>query len=155
MITDIHGEDRLVQATFTDHLRDVLGWESIYAHNEETFGPNGTLGRANEREAVLARNLTVAVDRLNVDLPQSARQQAVEKLTRVDFSRSLIQQNKDFHDFIRPSSSSRFNARSHFSAPRPVSVRHFAPWARNAASQIGMVTARNLPACVPCDTPRI
>lgn len=101
MITDIHSEDRLVQATFADHLRDVLGWESIYAYNEETFGPNGTLGRANEREAVLVRDLKAAVERLNVDLPQSARQQAVEKLTRVDFSRSLIQQNKDFHDFIR------------------------------------------------------
>lgn len=101
MITDIHSEDRLVQATFADHLRDALGWESIYAHNEETFGPNGTLGRANEREAVLVRDLRVAVDQLNPDLPQSARQQAVEKLTRVDFSRSLIQQNKDFHDFIR------------------------------------------------------
>ena len=35
MITDIHSEDRLVQATFADHLRDVLGWESIYAHNDE------------------------------------------------------------------------------------------------------------------------
>ncbi|MDP3850727.1 MAG: type I restriction endonuclease [Luteolibacter sp.] len=101
MITDIHSEDREVQTTFANHLRDVLGWESIYAHNEETFGPNGTLGRANEREAVLVRDLRGAVDRLNPDFPQSARQQAVEKLTRVDFSRSLIQQNKDFHDFIR------------------------------------------------------
>ena len=43
MITDINSEDRLVQKTFADHLRDVLGWESIYAHNEETFGPAGTL----------------------------------------------------------------------------------------------------------------
>jgi hypothetical protein len=25
MITDIHSEDRLVQATFADHLRDVDG----------------------------------------------------------------------------------------------------------------------------------
>ncbi|MCX6630082.1 MAG: type I restriction endonuclease, partial [Candidatus Solibacter sp.] len=101
MITDIHSEDREVQEGFANHLRDVLGWESIYAHNEETFGPNGTLGRANEREAVLVRDLRAAVDRLNPDLPQSARHQAVEKLTRVDFSRSLIQQNRDFHDFIR------------------------------------------------------
>ncbi|MBM3836853.1 MAG: hypothetical protein FJ398_02620 [Verrucomicrobia bacterium] len=52
-LTDIHSEDRLVQKTFADHLRNVLGWESVYAHNEETFGPNGTLGRANEREVVL------------------------------------------------------------------------------------------------------
>jgi hypothetical protein len=35
MITDINSEDRLVQKTFADHLHDVLGWESIYAHNDE------------------------------------------------------------------------------------------------------------------------
>ena len=46
MITDINSEDRLVQKTFADHLHDVHGWESIYAHNEETFGPAGLLGRA-------------------------------------------------------------------------------------------------------------
>jgi type I restriction enzyme, R subunit len=29
-LTDINSEDRLVQQTFADHLRDRLGWESIY-----------------------------------------------------------------------------------------------------------------------------
>jgi type I restriction enzyme R subunit len=57
------------------------------------FGLNGTLGRANECEAVLVRDLQAAVDRLNPDLPQSARQEAVKRMTQVDFSRSLIQQN--------------------------------------------------------------
>ncbi len=32
--TDINSEDRLVQKTFADHLRDVLGWESIVAADE-------------------------------------------------------------------------------------------------------------------------
>lgn len=49
MITGINSEDRLVQQTFAEHLHDVLGWESVYAFNTETFGPNSTLGRANER----------------------------------------------------------------------------------------------------------
>jgi hypothetical protein len=35
------------------------------------------------------------------DLPEAAREQAVEKLTRVDFARSLVQHNKEFHAFIR------------------------------------------------------
>ena len=80
MITDINNEDRLVQATFADHLHDVLKWDSIYAFNEETFGPTGTLGRASERDVVLVRDLRAAVDKLNPDLPESARAQAVEKL---------------------------------------------------------------------------
>jgi type I restriction enzyme R subunit len=101
MITDINSEDRLVQKTFADHLHDVLGWESIYAHNEETFGPAGLLGRASDREAVLVRDLRAALKRLNPDLPDSAREQAIEKLTRVDFARSLLQHNREYHDFIR------------------------------------------------------
>ena len=50
MITDINSEDRLVQETFAEHLRDKLGWESVYPDNTETFGPGGRLGRVNERE---------------------------------------------------------------------------------------------------------
>jgi len=101
MLTDIHSDDRLVQKTFADHLRDVLGWESLDAHNEETFGPTGTLGRASERDVVLVRDLRAAVDRLNPELPPSARTQAVERLTRVDFARSLVQHKREFHGFIR------------------------------------------------------
>ncbi len=32
--SDINSEDRLVQQTFADHLRDTLGWESVYAYNQ-------------------------------------------------------------------------------------------------------------------------
>src|SRR5205085_1171204 len=99
MITDIHSEDRLVQQTFAEHLRDRLGWDSIYAYNMETFGPQGTLGRASERDVVLVRDLSAALARLNPNLPEPARQQAVEKLTRVEFSRSLIQHNRECYGF--------------------------------------------------------
>ena len=101
MITDINSEDRLVQQTFADHLCDRLGWESVYAYNAETFGPQGTLGRASERDIVLVRDLHAALARLNPDLLESARAQAVEKLTRIDFARSLIQHNREFYSFIR------------------------------------------------------
>ena len=101
MITDINSEDRLVQRTFADHLQRVLGWESVYAYNQETFGPQGTLGRTSEREVVLARDLRAALARLNPDIPDVAREQAVEKLTRIDFARSLVQHNREFYGFIR------------------------------------------------------
>ena len=38
-------EDTLVQRTTADYLHDHLGWDLVYAYNEETFGPEGTLGR--------------------------------------------------------------------------------------------------------------
>ena len=101
MITDINSEDRLVQQTFAEHLHDKLGWDSVYAYNDETFGAGGTLGRANEREVVLFRDLRAALFRLNPTLPESVREQAVEKLTRLDFSRSLVQHNREFYSYIR------------------------------------------------------
>ena len=101
MITDINSEDRLVQLTFAEHLERMLGWESIYAWNDETFGPNGTLGRADTREVVLIRDLRTALERLNPQLPAEAVSEAIQKLTRVDFSRSLLQHNQEFYKYIR------------------------------------------------------
>jgi len=99
--TDIHSEDRLVQATFAEHLERVLGWESVYAWNQETFGPTGTLGRSSEREAVLGRDLRSALVRLNPLLPPPAIEDAVAQLTHHDFSRSLLQHNQTFHKLLR------------------------------------------------------
>lgn len=101
MITDINSENRLVQKTFADYLHDNLGWESIYAFHQETFGPNGTLGRASERDVVLVRDLRAALVRLNPLLPPEAIEQAIDKPTRIDFARSLIQHNRDFYHLIR------------------------------------------------------
>ena len=100
-LSDINSEDRLVQQTFAEHLEQVLGWESVYAYKAETFGPNGTLGRASERDVVLVRHLRAALVRLNPDIAESAREQAIEKLTRIDFARSLIQHNRELYGFIR------------------------------------------------------
>src|SRR2546428_14177025 len=101
MITDINSEDRLVQKTFADHLRDALGWESVYAFNDETFGPDGTLGRTDMREVVLMRDLRAAISRLNPQLPATTAEEAAAKMARHDFSRSLLQHNQEVHGFIR------------------------------------------------------
>jgi hypothetical protein len=94
MITDINSEDRLVQQTFADYLHDRLGWDNAYAWNTETFGPNGTLGRTSEREVVLSRDLRAALQRLNPTLPPRAIEDAIQTLTRYDFSRSTLQHNQ-------------------------------------------------------------
>jgi type I restriction enzyme R subunit len=99
--TDINSEDRLVQATFAEHLEKALGWDNVYAWNQESFGSAGTLGRTDTREIVLTRDLRAALVRLNQQLPSTAIDEAVAKLTRHDFSRSLLQHNQEFHRFIR------------------------------------------------------
>ena len=100
-VTPINSEDRLVQATVAEHLECALGWDSIYAWNEETFGRDGTLGRADTREAVLTRDLRAALERLNPGLPASAIDDAVRDLTVYDVSRSTVQHNREFHRLIR------------------------------------------------------
>lgn len=100
-ITPINGEDRLVQKTFADHLEKVLGWESVYAWKEETFGPGGTLGRTDTKEAVLTRDLRAALVRLNPGLPDAAIDDALRQLTAYDVSRSTVQHNRDFYRLLR------------------------------------------------------
>ena len=45
-------EDTLVQQTTDDYLKDQLGWDFVYAYNQETFGPVGLLGRNYDREVM-------------------------------------------------------------------------------------------------------
>ena len=100
-VTPINSEDRLVQATVAEHLEQVLGWDGIYAWNEETFGPEGTLSRTDTKQAVLTRDLRAALERLNPDLPASAIEDAVRDLTVYDVSRSMVQHNRDFYRLLR------------------------------------------------------
>ncbi|TQE98529.1 MAG: type I restriction endonuclease subunit R, partial [Spiribacter salinus] len=100
-VTGINSEDRLVQQTFAEHLEHKLGWDSVYAWNSETFGPDGTLGRSDTSEAVLTRDLRAALERLNPELPESAITEAIRKLTVYDVSRSMVQHNRDFYRLIR------------------------------------------------------
>lgn len=100
-VTGINSEDRLVQKTFADHLEQALGWESVYAWNEETFGPDGTLGRTDTTEAVLVRDLRAALKRLNPELPEKAIEDALRKLTEYDVSRSMVQHNREFYTLVR------------------------------------------------------
>jgi type I restriction enzyme R subunit len=99
--TDVNSEDHLVQATFAAHLENELGWESVYAWNHETFGPDGTLGRKDTRDVVLVRDLRAALVRLNPELPQAAIDDAVAALTQHDPTRSLVQHNRGFHALLR------------------------------------------------------
>ena len=100
-VTPVNSEDQLVQATFAEHLEQVLGWDSIYAWNQETFGGDGTLGRADTKEAVLTRDLRAALERLNPDLPASAIEDALRELTVYDVSRSIVQHNRYFYRLLR------------------------------------------------------
>ena len=61
-------EDVLAQQTTADYMCDELGWDSVYAHNTETFRPGGLLGRKSDREVVLTRYLLAALKEFNPGL---------------------------------------------------------------------------------------
>ena len=42
-------EDTLVQQTTAEYLEKKLNWDTTYAYNQETFGPEGLLGRSSDR----------------------------------------------------------------------------------------------------------
>ncbi len=94
-------EDDLVQQTTAEYLRDELGWESVYAYNDETFGPEGTLGRRDDREVVLTRYLGEALVKLNPDLPQAAYQDAIRQILEHSLSQSPLQINQEKHDLLK------------------------------------------------------
>lgn len=100
-LTDINSEDRLVQQTFADHLERVLQWESVMAWNQETFGPDGTLGRHSEQDMILRGHLSDAIRGMRPDLPEHVIAEAVAVLGQFDFSRSTIQHNREFYQMIR------------------------------------------------------
>ena len=94
-------EDTMVQQTTADYLRDVLGWESVMAYNEESFGPAGLLGRDSEKEVVLKRRLRAVLEKLNPDLPREAYAEAVRLISESSTVQSAIATNREKDTMLR------------------------------------------------------
>jgi type I restriction enzyme R subunit len=88
-------EETLVQQTTAQYLHNEMGWESVYAYNTETFGPEGTLGRASDREVVLTRYLYEKLIELNPGLPPEAYREAVRQITEYSVTQSSAAINAD------------------------------------------------------------
>jgi len=87
-------EDKLIQQTTADYFHTALGWESVYAYNEEVMGVDGTLGRKSQKEIILIRYLRQALVSLNPDLPNAAYDAAVKTITETSVAKSTLQLNR-------------------------------------------------------------
>lgn len=94
-------EDTLVQATTADYLEEQLGWDSVYAYNNETFGKEGTLGRESDKEVVLTRYLGEALVKLNPGLPDAAYQDALRQITDAPVTENTLQINFEQYELIK------------------------------------------------------
>ena len=60
-----YSENILVQESAGTLLHDELGWEVVYAYNQEVLGENGTLGRKDYKEILLTRDIRAALQKFN------------------------------------------------------------------------------------------
>lgn len=101
MTQNPYTEDTLVQQTTAEYLEKELGWESVYAYNRETFGPDGTLGRTSDREVVLTRYLLEKLRELNPGLPEDAYAEAVRQITEYSSAQTLLATNRDKYGLLK------------------------------------------------------
>lgn len=94
-------EDTLVQQTTAEYLEQELGWKSVYAYNNEDFGPESLLGRESEREVVLNRILRAKIEKLNPGLPATAYEDAVRQIVTASATQSLIAINREKYSLLR------------------------------------------------------
>jgi len=94
-------EDTLVQQTTAEYLAQKLGWESVFAYNNETFGPDGMLGRSSDREVVLTRYLRAKIVAFNPGLPDAAYDDAVRQIVSTSATQTMQATNREKHELIK------------------------------------------------------
>ena len=96
-----YSENRLVQESAGNLLRDELGWDVQFAYNKETFGADGAFGRESAREILLRRYFRAALVRLNPWLTDAQMDEAQETIEKRLSTASLLQVNEEKYFLIR------------------------------------------------------
>lgn len=96
-----YSEQHLVQEPAAARMH-AHGWKSVLAFNEETFGPNGTLGRDDKSQTILLRSVRKALKAINGDwITDEQVEEAIAKITTVEHGKSLLEQNCEMYEFVR------------------------------------------------------
>jgi type I restriction enzyme R subunit len=95
-----YSESQLIQKGAAE-LLEQLGWQSVFAYNEETLGEAGTLGRKNYKEVLLVRDMKEALSRLNPWITETQKEEAVEMMERHLSTQTLMQINEEKYGYIR------------------------------------------------------
>lgn len=96
-----YSENRLVQESAGNLLRDELGWEVAFAYHTETFGMDGTFGRESAREVLLRRYFRAALMRLNPWMTDVQMDEAQRVLEGRLSTASLLQVNEEKYFLMR------------------------------------------------------
>lgn len=120
-----YSENVLVQNSAGDLLRDVLGWDVVFAYNKEVLGENGTLGRKSYKEIVLTRYLRKALFELNDWLTDELCNTAIKTLLAFTASDTLMQINQKGYEMLRDGISVTYKKPNGETENRKVCVFNF------------------------------
>ncbi|MBR2835744.1 MAG: type I restriction endonuclease subunit R, partial [Coriobacteriales bacterium] len=95
-----YSEEEAVQKPAGNRLQS-LGWELVYAYNDETLGKYGTLGRTSYHEVILRQYLSSALMELNEWLDEDTCEKAIDRLCEVLATDSLLQTNEKKYLMLR------------------------------------------------------
>ena len=96
-----YSENVLVQDSAAALMHDELGWDVVFAYNQEVLGENGTLGRKDYHEIVLWRYFNQALKKLNPWITDAQITEARQTLSSYLSSASLLQINEEKYFMIR------------------------------------------------------
>lgn len=96
-----YSENVLVQDSAAALMHDELGWDVVFAYNQEVLGENGTLGRKDYHEIVLWRYFDKALKKLNPWITDAQITEARQTLSSYLSSASLLQINEEKYFLIR------------------------------------------------------
>ena len=96
-----YSENVLVQDSAAALMHDELGWDVVFAYNQEVLGENGTLGRKDYHEIVLWRYLDKALKKLNPWINDAQVNEAHQTISSYLSSASLLQINEEKYFMIR------------------------------------------------------
>ena len=96
-----YSENVLVQNSAGNVLEQKLGWDVVFAYNQEVLGEDGTLGRKSYKEIVLTRYLKKALFDNNEWMTDEYAESAIKTLCAYTASASLIQINEEKYKMFR------------------------------------------------------
>lgn len=96
-----YSEDQLIEQTSINIFKNQLQWEIANVYQGETFGENGTIGRASEADVLLKNRFYQTIQKLNPNLPSQAYDLAYEIINSDDATKSLADLNHEKHNFLK------------------------------------------------------
>ena len=96
-----YSENVLVQNSAGNVLEHKLGWDVVFAYNQEVLGEDGTLGRKSYKEIVLTRYLKKALFDNNDWMTDEYAESVVKTLCAYTASSTLIQINEEKYKMFK------------------------------------------------------